>query len=89
MIPHSSYYFGPPPLDSAYGTNPIGHIGVHHPRELLRIERDYSGGEVIQFSPVYPLELEGRVRRLVTTLMGVVPLMECSLDNTDTVLGND
>jgi len=63
LIPKSSYYFGPPPLTSGYGTNPIGHIGVHHPREILRVERDYSGGEVIQFAPIYPLELEGRVRR--------------------------
>lgn len=76
-------------MDSAYGTNPIGHIGVHHPRELIRIERDYSGGEVIQFSPVYPLELEGRVRTFVTTRMEVVPLIEASADNTNTVLGDD
>lgn len=62
MIPHSTYYFGPPPSDSAYGTPPIGQIGVHHPREVVRIERDYVGGELIQFSPVFPLELEGRVR---------------------------
>ncbi|KAI6165365.1 Golgin subfamily A member 7/ERF4 family-domain-containing protein [Pisolithus thermaeus] len=61
LIPHSSYYFGPPPPGSAYGTAPVGHIGVHHPREIVRIERDYTGGEVIQFSPVYPLELEGRI----------------------------
>lgn len=61
MIPKSSYYFGPPPPDSAYGTAPIGHIGVHHPREILRVERDYTGGELIQFAPIYPLELEGRV----------------------------
>ncbi|KAI0077410.1 hypothetical protein K474DRAFT_1596103 [Panus rudis PR-1116 ss-1] len=61
LIPHSSYYFGPPPIDSAYGTNPIGHIGVHHPREIVRIERDYSGGEIVQFAAVYPLELEGRI----------------------------
>jgi len=60
-IPHSSYYFGPPPLDSAYGSPPIGQIGVHHPREILRVERDYTGGELIQFAPVYPLELEGRI----------------------------
>ncbi|EIW86325.1 hypothetical protein CONPUDRAFT_44902, partial [Coniophora puteana RWD-64-598 SS2] len=39
-----------------------GHIGVHHPREMFRIERDYSGGELPQFTAVYPLELEGRVR---------------------------
>ncbi|KAI6022586.1 Golgin subfamily A member 7/ERF4 family-domain-containing protein [Pisolithus marmoratus] len=61
LIPHSSYYFGPPPPDSAYGTAPVGHIGVHHPREIVRIERDYTGGEVVQFSPVYPLELDGRI----------------------------
>jgi len=61
LIPYSSYYFGPPPIDAAYGTNPIGHIGFHYPREIVRVERDYSGGELIQFSPVYPLELEGRI----------------------------
>ncbi|EEB87122.1 hypothetical protein MPER_15657, partial [Moniliophthora perniciosa FA553] len=37
-----------------------GQIGVHHPREVLRVERDYTGGELIQFAPIYPLELEGR-----------------------------
>ncbi|KAK7064786.1 Golgin a7 [Favolaschia claudopus] len=61
LIPKSSYYFGPPPSDSAYGTRPIGQIGVHHPREILRVERDYTGGELIQFAPIYPLELEGRI----------------------------
>ncbi|KAJ8520360.1 hypothetical protein ONZ45_g2816 [Pleurotus djamor] len=61
LIPKSSYYFGPPPPDSAYGTRPIGQIGVHHPREILRIERDYTGGELTQFAPIYPLELESRI----------------------------
>jgi len=61
LIPKSSYYFGPPAPDSAYGTAPTGHIGVHHPREILRVERDYTGGELIQFAPIYPLELEGRI----------------------------
>ncbi|KAJ6573922.1 Golgin subfamily A member 7/ERF4 family-domain-containing protein [Mycena vulgaris] len=61
LIPKSSYYFGPPPSDSAYGTHPMGQIGVHHPREILRVERDYTGGELIQFAPIYPLELEGRI----------------------------
>ncbi|KAI0689681.1 Golgin subfamily A member 7/ERF4 family-domain-containing protein [Cerioporus squamosus] len=60
-IPHSAYYFGPPPPDSAYGTEPCGQIGVHHPREVVRIERDYTGGELPQFTPTYPLELEGRI----------------------------
>ncbi|KAI9566991.1 Golgin subfamily A member 7/ERF4 family-domain-containing protein [Boletus coccyginus] len=61
LVPHSTYYFGPPPSDSAYGTPPVGQIGVHHPREVVRVERDYVGGELIQFSPVFPLELEGRI----------------------------
>ncbi|KAI0656783.1 Golgin subfamily A member 7/ERF4 family-domain-containing protein [Cubamyces menziesii] len=61
LIPHSAYYFGPPPPDAAYGTEPTGQIGVHHPREIVRIERDYSGGELPQFLSTYPLELEGRI----------------------------
>jgi len=61
LVPKSSYYFGPPASDSAYGTPPVGQIGVHHPREIVRVERDYSGGEVIQFAPIYPLELENRI----------------------------
>ncbi|KAJ7578480.1 Golgin subfamily A member 7/ERF4 family-domain-containing protein [Mycena floridula] len=61
-IPKSSYYFGPPPSTSAYGSPPMGTIGIHHPREIVRIERDYTGGEgIIQFAPIYPLELEGRI----------------------------
>lgn len=61
LIPHSSYYYGPPPSDSAYGTLPVGQIGVHHPREIVRIERDYGGGELTQFSTIYPIELDGRI----------------------------
>ncbi|KIY66094.1 hypothetical protein CYLTODRAFT_334315, partial [Cylindrobasidium torrendii FP15055 ss-10] len=61
LIPKSSYYFGPPPADAAFGSLPVGRIGVHYPREVIRIERDYSGGELIQFAPIYPLELEGRI----------------------------
>ena len=61
-VPVSSYYFGPPPPGSAYFTPPVGQIGVHHPREIVRVERDYSGGEIVQFSSTYPLEFEGRVR---------------------------
>jgi len=61
LIPHSAYYLGPPLSDSVYGTQPVGQIGVHHPREIVRIERDYAGGELTQFSSIYPLELDGRV----------------------------
>jgi Golgin subfamily A member 7/ERF4 family len=62
VVPASSYHLGPPPEDSAYFTPPVGQIGVHHPREIVRVERDYTGGEVVQFSSAYPMELEGRVR---------------------------
>jgi len=61
LIPKSSYYFGPPPPGSAFGSHPTGQIGLHHPREIIRVERDYTGGELIQFAPIYPLELEGRI----------------------------
>lgn len=61
LIPHSSYYYGPPPSDSAYGTPPVGQIGVHHPREIVRIERDYAAGELTQFSSIYPIEFDGRI----------------------------
>ncbi|KAG5646896.1 hypothetical protein DXG03_001972 [Asterophora parasitica] len=68
LIPKSSYYFGPPPSDAAFGTHPVGQMGVHHPREVIRIERDYTGGELVQFAPIYPLELEGRVRTFLIPL---------------------
>ncbi|KAK0446472.1 uncharacterized protein EV420DRAFT_904670 [Desarmillaria tabescens] len=80
LIPKSSYYFGPPPPDAAFGTPPMGQIGVHHPREVIRIERDYTGGELIQFAPIYPLELEGRItpthirRSMVDNVLAVVTL---------------
>ncbi|KAG8984942.1 hypothetical protein FRB94_005910 [Tulasnella sp. JGI-2019a] len=60
-IPRSSYYVGPPAVGSAFGTDPMGEIGVHFPREIVRVERDYSGGELVQLYPTYPLEFEGRV----------------------------
>lgn len=47
-IPRSSYYVGPPADGSAFGTEPMGEIGVHFPREIVRVERDYSGGELVQ-----------------------------------------
>ena len=62
LIPRSAYYFGPPGADAAFGSAPVGHLGVHHPRELVRVERDYASGELPQFATTYPLELEGRVR---------------------------
>jgi hypothetical protein len=86
LIPHSSYYIGPPPLDSAYHTDPIGQIGLHHPREIIRVERDYSGGELVQFASTYPLELEGRVRRILFYIPpDIVAKISLSSGNTNTV----
>jgi hypothetical protein len=61
---------------------------VHHPREIIRIERDYASGELAQFATTYPLELEGRVRHIPTVLLFylLVELFYCA-DNTDAVLG--
>ncbi|PWN89331.1 hypothetical protein FA10DRAFT_267907 [Acaromyces ingoldii] len=63
--PKSSYYQGPPAQNSAFGTAPIGVIGRDKPREIIRVERDYTGGELCQFHPTFPLELEGRVEPTV------------------------
>jgi len=59
--PKSSYYLGPPAGPTAYGTPPVGQLGVHYPREIVRVERDYDHGELVQFSSAYPLELQGRI----------------------------
>jgi len=90
LIPKSAYYYGPPPIHSAFGTEPIGHIGVHHPREVVRIERDYTGGELIQFAHVYPLEFEGRIsatrflesiNAVNEILISAHSLRRCCIDN--------
>ncbi|KAH6917665.1 Golgin subfamily A member 7/ERF4 family-domain-containing protein, partial [Coprinopsis sp. MPI-PUGE-AT-0042] len=95
LIPKSSYYSGPPPSDTAYGTPPMGHIGVHHPREILRVERDFTGGEVIQFAPIYPLELEGRltptqflesINSINEVLISAHSLRHAFLDNVVTLM---
>jgi hypothetical protein len=44
-----------------FGTPPVGIIGLHKPREIIRIDRDYSSGEICQFWSGYPVELQGRV----------------------------
>ena len=45
-----------------FGTPQVGVIGRHKPRDLIRLDRDYTAGEVCQFWSGYPFELEGRVR---------------------------
>ncbi|KAH8925878.1 hypothetical protein BT69DRAFT_1279332 [Atractiella rhizophila] len=47
---------------SPFGTKPVGKIGVHKPREIIRVERDYSvGSEGCQFWSGWLSELEGRI----------------------------
>lgn len=47
--------------ENVYGTAPAGVIGKNKPREVIRIERDYSEGELCQFWSGWIWELEGRV----------------------------
>ncbi|BGP15170.1 hypothetical protein JCM10213_008690 [Rhodosporidiobolus nylandii] len=47
--------------ESVFGTAPVGVIGKTKPREVIRIERDYSAGETCQFWSGWIWELEGRV----------------------------
>ncbi|KAG6891007.1 hypothetical protein C0992_011284 [Termitomyces sp. T32_za158] len=95
LIPKSSYYFGPPPAGSAFYSPPVGQIGLHHPREIIRIERDYTGGELIQFAPIFPVELEGRItpthflesiNAINELLISAHSLRHSFLDNTLAVL---
>jgi hypothetical protein len=47
---------------TVWGTEPMGKIGRHKPREVIRIERDWSiGTEGCIFQSVWREELEGRV----------------------------
>jgi hypothetical protein len=64
-------------MDASYGTNPVGHIGIHHPREIFRVERDYTGGELVQFASTYPVELEGRVRTCFLPMMYFMLMVIC------------
>ncbi|GAA5897112.1 hypothetical protein JCM6882_001795 [Rhodosporidiobolus microsporus] len=47
--------------ESVFGTAPVGVIGKTKPREVIRIERDYSAGETCQFWSGWIWELEGRI----------------------------
>ncbi|GAA5970591.1 hypothetical protein JCM11641_007362 [Rhodosporidiobolus odoratus] len=47
--------------ESVFGTAPQGVIGKTKPRELIRVERDFSAGETYQFWSGWVWELEGRV----------------------------
>ncbi|BGP47245.1 hypothetical protein JCM10450v2_003097 [Rhodotorula kratochvilovae] len=47
--------------ESVFGTPPVGVIGKTRPREVIRVERDYTAGETCQFWSGWIWELEGRV----------------------------
>ncbi|GAA5894580.1 hypothetical protein JCM8208_006279 [Rhodotorula glutinis] len=47
--------------ESVFGTAPVGVIGHTRPREVIRVERDYSAGETCQMWSGWIWELEGRV----------------------------
>lgn len=44
-----------------FGTSPKGVIGIHKPRAVVRVARDYSAGELCQFWSGWKEELQGRV----------------------------
>ena len=46
---------------AAFSGDPMGVIGKDLPREVVRVQRDWSGGEIIQFQSLFPPEFEARV----------------------------
>lgn len=48
--------------ESVFGTAPVGIVGKTRPREVIRVERDYSAGETCQMWSGWLWELENRVR---------------------------
>ncbi|KAJ9101042.1 hypothetical protein QFC21_003260 [Naganishia friedmannii] len=60
--PHSSYSVSALPQGAQnFGTSPSGIVGQHFPKEIIRIERDWTTGEVCHFHSSFPMELEGRI----------------------------
>nr|ODN91272.1 hypothetical protein L203_01477 [Cryptococcus depauperatus CBS 7841] len=59
--PRSAYPRQALPPMSYYHQPVTGEIGKHLPKEMVRIERDWSEGEICQFETIFPMELEGRV----------------------------
>ncbi|KAL7424897.1 hypothetical protein Q5752_000583 [Cryptotrichosporon argae] len=59
--PRSSVPTSSVPSPSYFSQPVTGVLGVHLPKEIVRVERDWSGGEAAQFSPTFPLELEARL----------------------------
>ncbi|RSH85810.1 uncharacterized protein EHS24_003990 [Apiotrichum porosum] len=49
------------PNETYYGQPPTGVVGRDLPKEIVRIERDWSLGDICQFATAFPLELESRL----------------------------
>jgi hypothetical protein len=66
------------PREEVFRTGPVGIIGKHRPREIVRIERDYAAGEtVVQYWAGSLPELDGRVTptqhaQIVNELNGIL-----------------
>ncbi|WWC93085.1 uncharacterized protein L201_008050 [Kwoniella dendrophila CBS 6074] len=71
--PRSYYSLQALPPHSYFHQPITGTIGKHLPKEIIRIDRDWSGGEVCQFDTVYPMELDGRIQpnQILTFITGL------------------
>ncbi|KLT44281.1 hypothetical protein CC85DRAFT_283795 [Cutaneotrichosporon oleaginosum] len=49
------------PNSTYYGQPPTGIIGRDLPKEIVRVDREWSLGDICQFSTAFPLELETRL----------------------------
>ncbi|KAL1413807.1 hypothetical protein Q8F55_001591 [Vanrija albida] len=59
--PRSSVPHAAASSNTYYGQPPTGTIGRDLPKEIVRVERDYSLGDICQISTNFPVELDGRV----------------------------
>jgi hypothetical protein len=60
--PHSTISLGPPGAGTYFSQPQTGTPTIHLPKEIVRIDRDWSDGEPCQFCESFPLELEGRLQ---------------------------
>ncbi|TXT15504.1 hypothetical protein VHUM_00007 [Vanrija humicola] len=59
--PRSSVPHAAASTNTYYGQPPTGTIGRDLPKEIVRVERDYSLGDICQFTTNFPIEIDGRV----------------------------
>ncbi|WWC73432.1 uncharacterized protein I206_107400 [Kwoniella pini CBS 10737] len=88
--PRSSYTLQAIPAHSYFNQPITGIIGKHLPKEIIRIDRDWSGGEVCQFDTVYPLELEGRIQpsQLLSFIKTLNEILYSAYSVKNTILDN-